>query len=224
MVSTRRPSRAEQAASNAWLRADGGFIFADARECGHIGCCDSSPISMHRNITPPRVTRLSRASSRASTGFTTIVLKNFSPARSFPLLTRIRRINRCRDRPERCLQTGKRCFTNRARLFGFRSLPGISSLVPNVDQHCSIVRRVEAPAGDAIHSPEFQAVLLRHDPCRRRKRRTVRCRAKTGHRVQMHAPADGSRQRPARLPRRPSSPARSRGSAVHARPARRPRP
>jgi hypothetical protein len=30
MASTRRPSRAEQAASNAWLGADGGCIFADA--------------------------------------------------------------------------------------------------------------------------------------------------------------------------------------------------
>jgi hypothetical protein len=53
------------------------------------------------------------AARRASGGFTTIVQKNSSPARSFTLLTRIRRINRCLDRPERCLQTGKRCFTNR---------------------------------------------------------------------------------------------------------------
>jgi hypothetical protein len=42
MASTRRPSRAEQAASNAWLGADGGCIFADAPNC-HIGCCDTSP-------------------------------------------------------------------------------------------------------------------------------------------------------------------------------------
>ena len=34
------------------------------------------------------------------------------------LLTRIHWINRCRDRPEPCLQTGKRWFTNRGRLFG----------------------------------------------------------------------------------------------------------
>jgi hypothetical protein len=38
--------------------------------------------------------------------------------RSFRLLTRIRWINRCRDRPEGCLQTGKRCFTNRERRLG----------------------------------------------------------------------------------------------------------
>src|SRR6516225_9802514 len=55
---------------------------------------------------------------RASGGFTTIVRKNSSPARSFPLLTRIRWINRCPDRPEPCPQTGKRCFTNKGRLFG----------------------------------------------------------------------------------------------------------
>src|SRR5260221_7998261 len=30
MVSTQRPSQAEQVASNAWLWADGGCIFADA--------------------------------------------------------------------------------------------------------------------------------------------------------------------------------------------------
>src|SRR6476659_5000077 len=42
MKSTQQSSQAEQVASNAWLWADGGCIFADA-ECGHIGCCDSSP-------------------------------------------------------------------------------------------------------------------------------------------------------------------------------------
>ena len=41
--------------------------------------------------------------------------KNSSPARSFTLLTRVRWINRRRDRPERCPQTGERCFTNRGR-------------------------------------------------------------------------------------------------------------
>jgi hypothetical protein len=71
-------------------------------------------VSTHRSITPLPVTRSSRASSRASIGFTTIVLKNSLPARSFTLLTRVRWINRCPDRPERCLQTGKRCFTIRA--------------------------------------------------------------------------------------------------------------
>jgi hypothetical protein len=81
-------------------------------------------VSMHRNITPLRVTRLSRVSSRASGGFTTIVQRNSSPARSFPLLTRIRWINRRPDQPNGCLQTGKRCFTNRGGSFGcgqFRS-------------------------------------------------------------------------------------------------------
>src|SRR5271165_7612660 len=118
MVSTQRPSQAEQVASNAWLWADGGCIFADALNAVTSAAVIVHQISTHRNITPLRVTRLSRASSGASGGFTTIVRKNSSPARSFTLLTRIRWINRCRDRPERCLQTGKRCFTNRGRLFG----------------------------------------------------------------------------------------------------------
>jgi hypothetical protein len=121
MVSIQRPSQAEQVASNARLRADGGFIFADAPNAVISAAVIVHQISMHRNIAPLRVTRSSRASSRASSGFTTIVLKNRSPARSFTLRTRIRWINQCRDRPERCRQIGKRCLTNRGRLFGFRS-------------------------------------------------------------------------------------------------------
>jgi hypothetical protein len=122
MVSTQRPSQAEQVASNAWVWADGGYIFADAPNAVTSAAVIVHRVSMHRNTAPLRVTRLSRASSRASTGFTTIVLKSSSPARSFTLLTRIRWINRRRHRPKRCLQTGKRCFTNRGGwLFGFRS-------------------------------------------------------------------------------------------------------
>src|SRR6516162_6706043 len=113
MVSTQQSSQAEQVASNAWLSADGGCIFADAPNAGTSAAAIVHQISMHRNITPLRVTRSSRVSSRASGGFTTIVQSNFLPARSFTLLTRIRWINRRPDRPERCRQTGKRCFTNR---------------------------------------------------------------------------------------------------------------
>ena len=131
MVSTQQSSRAEQVASNAWSRADGGFIFADAPNAVTSAAVIIHQISMHRNITPLRVTRLSRVSSRASGGFTTIVQRNSSPARSFPLLTRIRWINRRPDQPNGCLQTGKRCFTNRAALLDvanfapklFRSFP-----------------------------------------------------------------------------------------------------
>jgi hypothetical protein len=118
MVSTRQSSRAEQVASNAWGGADGGFIFADVPNAVTSAVVIIHQISMHRNITPLRVTRLSRVSSRASGGFTTIVQRNSSPARSFPLLTHIRWINRCPDQPNGCLQTGKRCFTNRVGSFG----------------------------------------------------------------------------------------------------------
>ena len=113
MASIRRPSRAEQAASNAWPGADGGCIFADAPNAVISAAVIVHQVSMHRNITPLRGIRSSRASSRTSTGSTTIGLRSSSPARSFKLLTRIRWINRCPDRPERCLQTGKRCFTNK---------------------------------------------------------------------------------------------------------------
>jgi hypothetical protein len=87
-------------------------------QCGHIGCCDSS--------------RNQHASKHAAPGDS--IITSFEPGEHWfydyrteeffagpPLPTRIRRINRCRDRPERCLQTGKPCFTNRGRLFGFRS-------------------------------------------------------------------------------------------------------
>src|SRR4029077_19202522 len=118
MVSNRQSSRAEQVASNAWSGADGGFIFADAPNAVTSAAVIIHQISTHRNITPLRVTRLSRVSSRASGGFTTIVPRNSSPARSFPLLIRIRWINRRPDQPNGCLQTGKRCFTNRSGSFG----------------------------------------------------------------------------------------------------------
>jgi hypothetical protein len=120
MVSTRQPSQAEQVASNARLRADGGSIFADAPNAGTSAAAIVRQVSMRGNIPPLRAIRSSRASSRVSIGFTTTVQSNSSPARSFTRLTRIRWINRRRDRPERCLQTGKRCFTNRGRRFGFR--------------------------------------------------------------------------------------------------------
>ena len=115
MASTRRPSQAEQDASNARRRVDGGCTFADAPNAVTSAAAIVHQVSMRGNIAPRQVTRLSRVSSRASTGFTTIVPNNSSPARSFPPLTRIRRINRRPDQPNGCRQTGKRCFTNSGR-------------------------------------------------------------------------------------------------------------
>ena len=144
MASTRRPSPVEQAASNAWLGADGGCIFADAPNAVTSAAVIVRQVSTHRNITPLRGTRQSRASSRASGGFTTIVLKNSSPARSFTLLTRIRWINLCRDRPERCLQTGRRCFTNKgAALWCGRKSRG----------------QISASQGPRVESDRLQLVL-----------------------------------------------------------------
>jgi hypothetical protein len=114
MVSTRRPGQAERVASNA-PQAAGGCIFAAAPNAATSAAAIVHQVSMHRNITPLRVIRSSRASNRASIGFMTIVRRNSSKARSYPLLTRTRRISRCPDRPERCPPTGKRCFTNRGR-------------------------------------------------------------------------------------------------------------
>jgi hypothetical protein len=132
MVLTRQSSREEQVASNAWSGADGGFIFADAPNAVTSAAVIIHQISMHPNITPLQVTRLLRVSSRASGGFTIIGQRSSSPARSFPLLTRIRWTNRRPDQPDGCLQTGKRCFTNSAALldvanFGAKTIQKFSS-------------------------------------------------------------------------------------------------
>jgi hypothetical protein len=108
-------------------------------QCGHIGCCDNSP-SQHASITPLRVTRQSRASSLASDGFTTIVQRNSSPARSFPLLTRIRWIKRC---PWWRLSNGCRLPIS-ASLIG-RS--GSSAFRPI--RHCSDWKREHSQSGGA---------------------------------------------------------------------------
>ena len=105
--------------------AAGGWWFHLRRcvECGHIGCCDTSPNQHATKQTRRRVTRSSRASSRANDGFTTIARERLSPARSFKAPTRIRWISRCRDRTGRCLRTGKRCSMNR----GVKALRGRAS-------------------------------------------------------------------------------------------------
>jgi hypothetical protein len=120
MVSIRQSSRAEQVASNAWSGADGGFIFADVPNAVTSAAVIIHQVSMHRNIAPLRVTRLLRVSRPGNGGFTTIAQRNSSPARRCPLLTRIRWINRRPDQPDGCLQTGKRCFTNRGGSFETR--------------------------------------------------------------------------------------------------------
>jgi hypothetical protein len=109
-------------------------------ECGHVGCCDTSP-NQHaskRNAAAghPIITSFEPASD----GSTTIVLESSSPARSFMPLTRICWINRCPDQPKRCLQTGKRCFTNRGRLFGVDVCycEGLTSLWANVFSEASV--------------------------------------------------------------------------------------
>ena len=116
MASTPQPSQAERVASNAPLEGAGGFIFADVPNAVTSVVVIVHQVSMHRNTTPQPGTRLSRALSRVSIGFTTIARHNPLPARNFRPLTRIRRISRHQDRLERCLRIGKRCFTNRARV------------------------------------------------------------------------------------------------------------
>ena len=66
------------------------FHLRRCTQCGHIGCCDSSPnqhASKHMRL---QVTQLSPVSSQESGGSTIIVQVNFSQARLSPLLIRIR--------------------------------------------------------------------------------------------------------------------------------------
>ena len=97
--------------------ATGGWWFHLRRcaECGHIGCCDSSPsqhASKHFAATGHPIITSFEPGERWFYDYRTGELL---PARSFTLLTRIRWINRRPARPKRCLQTGKRCFANRER-------------------------------------------------------------------------------------------------------------
>jgi hypothetical protein len=90
-------------------------------ECGHIGCCDTSPnqhASKHGAATGHPIITSFEPDERWFYDYRTEEFLTGPKLHGFTLLTVIRWINRSLDRPERCLQTGKRCFTNRGRLFG----------------------------------------------------------------------------------------------------------
>jgi Zn-finger in ubiquitin-hydrolases and other protein len=104
----------------------GGWWFHLRRcaECGHIGCCDSSPnqhASKHKAATGHPIITSFEPGERWFYDYRTEQF--FAGPKLLTLLTRIRWINQCPDRPEQCLQTGKRCFTNRERLFWFDREP-----------------------------------------------------------------------------------------------------
>jgi hypothetical protein len=153
MVSTQRPNQAGQVALNA-LPAGGGCIFADVPNAVTSAAAIVHQVSTHRNTTPLRVTRSSRASSPASIGFMTIVRKNSSTVRSFTALSRIRRINRFPDQPERCLRTGKRCFTNRvgSLVWPQRARSNLRGVPIQKDRH--------SPFGCMPASCDFEAIRL----------------------------------------------------------------
>ena len=94
----------------------GGWWFHLRRcaECGHIGCCDSSPnqhASKHYAATGHPIITSFEPGERWFYDYRTEAIRHRPEASA--LLTRIRWINRRPDRRERCLQIGKRCFTNR---------------------------------------------------------------------------------------------------------------
>lgn len=93
--------------------AEGGWWFHLRRcaECGHIGCCDSSPNQhTHPNITQPQVTRSSRVSNLENGGSTIIALESFLLDLSFPILSHILQINPCPGQLVAYPQIGKRFF------------------------------------------------------------------------------------------------------------------
>ena len=93
-------------------------------ECGHIGCCDSSPsqhASKHNAATGHPIITSFEPGERWFYDYRTgefFAGPKLHAPHSHPL-----------DQPvpgpaERCLQTGKRCFTNRGLLFGVESTIG----------------------------------------------------------------------------------------------------
>jgi hypothetical protein len=97
--------------------ARGGWWFHLRRcaECGHSGCCDSSP-SQHPSKHYAATGHPIITSFEPGEWFYDYRTGEFFAGPKLHTLTRIRWINPCPDRPKRCLQTGKRCFTNRGRL------------------------------------------------------------------------------------------------------------
>ena len=118
MVLIPRPSQAVPAVLNAWRSAVGGCICADAPNVVTSAAAIIHRVSMHRNTTQLPATQLSRVSRQASGGFMIIERVNSLPVRNYPRRIRTHQINRCPDQLDECLQTGKRCFTNRKFTIG----------------------------------------------------------------------------------------------------------
>jgi len=100
-------NRAVQVASNAWRRTHGGCICADAPNAATSAAAIVPQTSMRQNITRPRATRSSTASSPARNGSTITERKKLLRVLSCAARTRIRRINLRRDPRAGYLQDGK---------------------------------------------------------------------------------------------------------------------
>ena len=92
--------------------AEGGWWFHLRRcaECGHIGCCDSSPnqhASKHNAATGHPVITSFEPGERGST---IIALESFLLDLSFPILSHILQINPCPGQLVAYPQIGKRFF------------------------------------------------------------------------------------------------------------------
>ena len=110
------------------------FHLRRCAQCGHVGCCDSSPnqhASKHHAATGhPIITSFEPGEH----WFYDYRTEEFITGPKLPAPPRIRWISRCPDRTEWRLQTGKPCFTTRARAAicrcgsfreDFRTPPGV---------------------------------------------------------------------------------------------------
>src|SRR5271156_3453896 len=101
---------AECAASGGWW-----FHLRRCAQCGHIGCCDSSPsqhASKHYAATGHPVIRSFEPGERWFYDHRT---EEFFAGSKLPAHHSRPLDQPVPGRPERCLQTGKRCFTNTTR-------------------------------------------------------------------------------------------------------------
>jgi hypothetical protein len=99
-------------------------------ECGHIGCCDGSPnqhASKHYAASGHPIITSFEPGERWFYDYRTeqfFAGPKLRAPHSHPLDQPVP------DQPERCLQTGKRCFTNRGRFFGSAASHAVRSLRP----------------------------------------------------------------------------------------------
>jgi hypothetical protein len=92
------------------------FHLRRCAQCGHIGCCDTSPnqhATKHFIATGHPIITSFEPGERWFYDYRT---EDFIPGPELHAPHAHRRTSRCRDRQERCRQIGKRCSMSRRRI------------------------------------------------------------------------------------------------------------